>query len=279
MGKDRLVLVTNDDGVTSPGVIALADAASSVARVMVVAPDGERSAAGMGLTFHKPLRVREVKVGRWLCRAISGSPADSTMIAIHNFLPRKPDAVVSGINIGENLTVQDIFASGTVAAALQGALLGVPAMAFSMEVSDERRDEGLSVSDFRPGAAIAAEILAEVLERGLPEGVELLNVNFPWGTTKGTPVKITTPGSRKYKDYVLERKDPRGRPYYWLGGSRYPAYQKDTDVFAVHKERAISVSPLSVALAPRDSKEIRDFGSSLTSRIRRTTEHFTSKHK
>jgi len=272
----KLVLVTNDDGVTSPGVTALADAAELVARVMIVAPDGERSAAGMSLTFHKPLRVKEVRVGGRLCRAVSGSPADSTMIAIHNFLPRKPDAVISGINIGENLTVQDIFASGTVAAALQGALLGVPAIAFSMEVPEDKYDGGTTVSDFRSAATAAAAILAEVLERGLPKGVDLLNVNFPWKMDSKTPVKITTPGARKYKDYVLTRRDPRGRPYYWLGGTRYPAYRTDTDIFAVHKERAVSISPLSVALEPRNSEETRKFSAGLTTRIETTMKNSLS---
>ena len=138
MDEDRLIMVTNDDGVTSPGITALADAASSLGSVMVVGPEGEQSAAGMSLTFNRPLRVTKVRVGRRVCYAVSGSPADSSMIGIHNLLPRRPDAVVSGINLGENLTIQDIFASGTVAAALSAALLGIPAIAFSMEIPPKR---------------------------------------------------------------------------------------------------------------------------------------------
>ena len=270
LDEDNLIMVTNDDGVTSPGIIALADAASELGSVMIIGPEGEQSAAGMSLTFNRPLRVTKVHVGRRVCYAVSGSPADSTMIGIHSILPRRPDAVVSGINKGENLTIQDIFASGTVAAALSAALLGIPAIAFSMEIPQNRTIEhGRKDPSFTIPAKIAAQILGEVLEHGLPRGADMLNVNFPWGTDWRTRVKITSLEARKWRDTVLEREDPRGRPYYWLWGSRMPNFRKDSDAFAVHKQRAISISPLSLDFTPSKTGEFKKFETRITSRLRR----------
>ncbi len=280
MDEDNLIMVTNDDGVTSPGITALADAVSELGSVMIIAPEGEQSAAGMSLTFHRPLRVTKVRVGKRVAYAISGSPADSTMIGIHSILPRRPDAVVSGINKGENLTIQDIFASGTVAAALSAALLGIPAIAFSMEIPQGRTIvHGRKDPNFAIPARIAAEILKEVLEHGLPRGADMLNVNFPWGTNWGTRVKITSLEARKWRDSVLEREDPRGRPYYWLWGSRMPNFRRDSDAFAVHKLRAISISPLTLDFTPKSTPELKNFESKIASRLRKLTKESSSRHK
>jgi len=280
LDQDTLIMVTNDDGVTSPGIIALADAASALGSVMIIGPDGEQSAAGMSLTFNRPLRVTKVHVGRRVCYAVSGSPADSTMIGVHSILPRRPDAVVSGINMGENLTIQDIFASGTVAAALSAALLGIPAIAFSMEIPQNRTImHGRKHPNFAIPARIAAEILREVLEKGMPRGADMLNVNFPWGTSWRTPVKMTSLEARKWRDSVLEREDPRGRPYYWLWGSRLPNFRKDSDAYAVHKLRAISISPLSLDFTPNAAHEFKHFESRVASRLKRITEVLSSTHK
>jgi 5'-nucleotidase len=280
LDEDHLIMVTNDDGVTSPGITALADAASALGSVMIIGPEGEQSAAGMSLTFNRPLRVTKVRVGRRVCYAVSGSPADSTMIGIHSIVPRRPDAVISGINKGENLTIQDIFASGTVAAALSAALLGIPAIAFSMEIPQSRAVvHGRKDPSFTIPARIAAEILREVLEHGMPRGADMLNVNFPWGTDWGTRVKITSLEARKWKDSVLEREDPRGRPYYWLWGSRMPNFRRDSDAFAVHKLKAISISPLSLDFTPKNTAEIRSFEKKVASRVRKLTEESSIKHK
>lgn len=269
MDEDRLIMVTNDDGVTSPGITALADAVSQLGSVMIVAPEGEMSAAGMSLTFNKPLRVTKVHVGRRVCYAVSGSPADSTMIGLHSILPRRPDAVVSGINKGENLTIQDIFASGTVAAALSAALLGIPSIAFSMEIPQHRTVvHGRKDPSFSTPAKISAEILAEVLEKGMPRDAHMLNVNFPWGASWDTKIKMTSLEARKWRDSVLERQDPRGRPYYWLWGSRMPSRRRDSDAFAVHKLRAISISPLSLDFTPKITAGSRAFGARIASRLR-----------
>jgi 5'-nucleotidase len=280
LDEDYLVMVSNDDGVTSPGITALADAVSSLVQVMIVGPDSERSAAAMSLTFNRPLRVTKVHVGRRICYAVSGSPADSALVGIHRILPRRPDAVASGINIGENLTIQDLFASGTVAAALSAALLGIPGVAFSMEVPQNRTFvHGRKEPRFSIPALISAEIMREVLERGLPSGVDMLNVNFPWDTTWDTRVKITSVEARKWKDSVLEREDPRGRPYYWLWGSRMPTFRRNSDAFAVLKQKAISISPLSLDFTPKNTREIRSFEDKMQSRIAKTRQELSSRHK
>jgi 5'-nucleotidase len=275
-----LVMVTNDDGVFSPGIVALSESLSPHASVAVIAPEGQQSAAGMSLTFHRPLRVEKVLVHGRLCHAVSGSPADSVMVGVNKMLPRHPDMVVSGINIGENLTIQDILASGTVAAAMEAALLGIPSIAFSMAVPSNRRfSHGQKDSRFDLPARVATEIALEVLENGLPKEVNLLNVNFPWNTKEGTKVKFTSIEVRKYRDYVIERKDPRGRPYYWVWGARLPTFEKDSDVYAVHKLGAISISPLSLDLTPTVAKQVRLFGGRLKDRIATMYQNLSSLHK
>lgn len=273
-------MVTNDDGVTSPGIVELADALGRWADVTVIAPEGQQSAAGMSLTFHRPLRVEKFVIHRRTCYAVSGSPADSVMVGVNKILDRRPAMVVSGVNIGENLTIQDILASGTVAAAMEAALLGIPSIAFSMEVPEGKTFiQGLRDQTFELPARIAAEITSEVLEGGLPKGVSLLNVNFPWNTSPRTGVKLTSIEVRKYRDYVIERKDPRGRPYYWMWGSRLPTFRRDSDVYAVHKLNAISVSPLSLDLTPTVAAEIRSFGTRLEGRIGAMHRRFAITHK
>ncbi|MGH9919250.1 MAG: hypothetical protein ACRD6W_10360, partial [Nitrososphaerales archaeon] len=133
--------------------------------------------------------------------------------------------------------------------------------------------------NFTIPARIAAEILREVLENGMPRGADLLNVNFPWGTKWGTRVKITSVEGRKWKDSVLERKDPRGRPYYWLWGSRMPNFRKDSDAFAVHKQRVISISPLSLDFTPKGAAEMKSFESKMVARLRKVSEESSIRHK
>jgi len=273
-------MVTNDDGVFSPGIVALSESLAPHASVAVIAPEGQQSAAGMSLTFHRPLRVEKVLVHGRLCHAVSGSPADSVMVGVNKMLPRRPDMVVSGINIGENLTIQDILASGTVAAAMEAALLGIPSIAFSMEVpSTKRFSHGQKDARFGLPAKVATEIVLEVLENGLPKDVNLLNVNFPWNTKVGTKVKLTSIEVRKYRDYVIERKDPRGRPYYWVWGARLPTFEKNSDIYAVHKLGAISISPLSLDLTPTVARQMRLLGGRLKDRIGEMYQNLNSSHK
>lgn len=203
------VLISNDDGIDAPGIAALADAASVFGDVWVVAPDRERSAQGHAFTMHEPLRARERGPQRW---AVSGTPADAVYLGIHKLVPEAPAIVLSGINDGSNLG-NDVFYSGTVAAAMEGALLGLPAIAISLH-----KPAGARVRHWETAQDVARRVIANVLAEGLPRRI-LLNVNVPnvpLSELRG--LKACVLGERRYHPLVVERQDPRGKPYYWIGG-------------------------------------------------------------
>ena len=189
--------------------------------------------------------------------------------------------MVSGINLGENLTIQDIFASGTVAAALSAALLGIPAIAFSMEIPQNRTImHGRKHPNFAIPARIAAEILREVLEHGLPKGADLLNVNFPWGTSWRTRVKITSLETRKWRDSVLEREDPRGQAVLLALGLEAPELPKGLRrVRGSQAEGHLHLPALAGLHAEQPPHEFKNFESRIASRLRKTTEDSSSTHK
>ncbi|HXW37341.1 MAG TPA: 5'/3'-nucleotidase SurE [Nitrososphaerales archaeon] len=247
----KLVMVTNDDSVQSRGMIELAKAIERFAEVTVVAPEAPQSATALSLTFHKPLRVAKVNSYGVDCYAVSGSPGDCVMIGVNKLLPRRPDLVVSGINMGDNDTYQDVLASGTVAAAIESALTGIPAIAFSMEVAEESlfSFEMSGGGEFVKAAEIASEIVRDALENGMPSGAEILNVNFPSRIDARTQLALTEVGRRKYTDKVLVRKDPRGRAYYWLFGERLPQFAPNSDAEAVIAKHQISITPLALDLS------------------------------
>jgi 5'-nucleotidase len=197
--KDRtpLFLVTNDDGVSADGIHALADSISRIGEVVVVAPDRERSAAGHSLTLHHPLRATELSAGR---SVIDGTPTDCVNWGAHHLLRgRRPDAILSGINFGLNLG-DDVTYSGTVSAAFEGAILGIPAIAFSQEI-----EAGFT---FDAASEFARILVEEVMAHPIRAGT-LLNVNVPAGTVRG--VRAVKMGRRTYQEGVLEKLDPRGR--------------------------------------------------------------------
>jgi 5'-nucleotidase len=258
----KLVMVTNDDSVQSNGIIELARAAAKHAEAIIVAPEQPQSATALSMTFHKPLRVTKVRRERFECYAVSGSPGDCVMIGVNKLLPRRPDLVVSGINIGDNNSFQDILASGTVAAALESAISGIPAIAFSMEVSGESMFAlEYDQPDFTAAGIIAGEIIRDVLENGMPKGAEILNVNFPPKVEQSTPIMLTEVGRRKYKDKVIVRRDPRGRAYYWLFGEKLSRFPANTDIDAVATKRNVSISSLVLSMSgpiTESLEELRD---------------------
>lgn len=204
----RHILVSNDDGIESPGIAALADAVKDVGTVWVVAPDRERSAQSHTLTMHKPLRA-DPQGERMF--AVSGTPADCVYLGLHGLLPKEPALVLSGINRGSNLG-NDVFYSGTVAAAMEGCLQGVPSIAFSLHM--KFTDEALETA-----REVVRRVVDAVLSGGLPPRT-LLNVNIPAiPLAKLRGIKAATMGVRRYEEMVDKRHDPRGRPYYWIGGA------------------------------------------------------------
>ena len=201
-----LILATNDDGVYSPGLKILANALKALGDVWVVAPDREQSAVSHSLTLHRPLLVEEVMDKVY---SVNGTPTDCVNVAVHGILPERPGLVVSGINKGGNLG-DDVTYSGTVSAALEAAIMGIPAIAFSMAA----REDFL----FQTGADYAARLAGQVIRDGLKKDT-LLNVNVPnINSDEIKGVRITRQGRRVYGGSVLERIDPRGKKYYWIGG-------------------------------------------------------------
>ncbi len=232
------ILVTNDDGLHSPGIHALAESLRALGAVTVVAPLGESSAIGHALTLARPLRLEQHGTDLY---SVDGTPTDCVNVAVTRVLDGAPDLIVSGINKGFNLG-DDVTYSGTVAGALEGALLGIPSIAVSLERTD--------VFDFGPAAGAAARVAQEVLRSGLPPRT-LLNVNVPARSTRG--FKVTVQAKRNHVTKVTRSIDPRGRPYYWIeeGESDWESDPR-SDYDAV-KAGWVSVSPLQPDLTHYDA--------------------------
>ncbi|MBM3779467.1 MAG: 5'/3'-nucleotidase SurE [Acidimicrobiia bacterium] len=235
----RTILITNDDGVHSEGIAALAQALAPLGTIVVVAPLSEASAIGHALTLARPLRLETVRDGVY---GVDGTPTDCVNVAVTHVLRRKPDLIVSGINKGFNLG-DDVTYSGTVAGALEGALLGVASIA----VSAERRG---SEFDFPVAARAAAAMAGIVLDRGLPKWT-LLNVNVPFGANRG--FRVTVQAKRNHVTMVDERHDPRGRPYYWIeeGQNRWEPHDR-SDYQAVI-DGYVSLTPLQPDMTACDA--------------------------
>ncbi len=230
------ILLTNDDGIQARGIAALEDCLSGLGEIHVVAPDRERSGAGHSLTLHQPLRVTHVDDTH---HAVSGTPTDAVLLAMETLLAQRPDWVISGINHGPNMG-EDVTYSGTVSAAMEATILGVPAIAVSLAGRDEL--------DFEAIEPTVRRLIETLMKFPLGKN-QLLNVNIPnRPADEILGMRVTRLGSRQYLDAVVEQKDPRGRSYYWIGGGG-PEWTRDTqsDAFAV-QEGYISVTPLIIDL-------------------------------
>jgi 5'-nucleotidase len=240
------ILITNDDGIHAPGLREIKEALKGLGNLKVVAPDSERSAMGHAITMLHPLRVVEVSHGSELFGlAINGTPADCVKLAVHSLLPRLPRLVVSGINLGPN-TGTNVLYSGTVSAATEGTILGIPSMAVSLRSFDKQ-------SDFTPAGIYARQFAEKILARGLPDGI-LLNLNvpaIPKETIKG--VRLTRLARYRYRDRYDRRQDPRGRDYFWLTGEDAEVLNPSSDADAVAVEQGyVSLTPLCYDLTCRD---------------------------
>lgn len=234
------ILVTNDDGIYSEGIVKLADACRKLGGdVVVVAPDREQSAASHALTLNRPLRLLQIREDSWI---VDGTPSDCVNLAILKlFREQRPDLIVSGINFGPNLG-DDVTYSGTISAAFEGALLGIPSIALSALIGEH--------FSFDRCAAFASALTRHVLDGDRDPHV-VLNVNFPVGAFAG--VRITRLGKRTYAEGVIERLDPRGKKYYWIGGEP-PVWSADegTDFVAID-QGFISITPLHLDLTHHSS--------------------------
>ncbi len=257
------ILVTNDDGIESRGLLALKQALEPIGDVYVMAPATNQSAVGHSMTFMRPLRVRErtLEDGSrgW---SVDGSPTDAVSVAFLGYFGISFDLVASGINYGSNLG-DDITYSGTVGAAMESVLSGCPAFAMSQEIDGE--------PDFELARRMTDLVARNVLEHGLGEG-ELLNVNIPAaGVDEYQGVELTRMGKRIYQDKLLERLDPRGTPYYWFGGPPPTGLaEPGTDFHAVVNKR-VAITPIHLDLtAKRLLKRIHGWDWQLDDEVRPT---------
>ncbi len=244
--EKKIILLTNDDGINSPGLHSLYDGLSKKWKTYIVAPELERSASSHSVTLHRPLRVRKL---RNMVYSVDGTPSDCVHLAVNGLLRKRPGMIISGINLGENLG-DDITYSGTVSAAFEGTLLGIPSIAISLE--------GRKNFCFEPAVMVAEKIVQTVLKHGLPPDT-FLNVNVPsvsdFSKIKG--IRITRKGRRVYTAQVVKRKDPRGKWYYWIGGdntnNQIPL--KGSDIEAIG-EGYVSITPINVDLTNYNVMEV-----------------------
>jgi 5'-nucleotidase len=238
--SEARILISNDDGIGAPGIKVLERVARALSKdVWVVAPESEQSAAGHSLTLRRPLRVRQVSRRRY---AVDGTPTDAVLLGVNHVLKgRRPHLVLSGVNRGANMG-EDVTYSGTVAAAMEGAILGIPSIALSQNLLPDHPVKWATVEHWAP------EVIRRVCAAGWGRNV-LLNVNFPdVAHAQVTGIEVTRQGKRKIGDQLAERLDPRGEPYVWIGAQRTEdATTPGTDLEAVYRG-AISVTPLCVDL-------------------------------
>lgn len=231
-----IILVSNDDGVYSEGIRKLAQALKKIpkARVVVVAPLSEKSAASHALTLHRPLRVEKLSPDVY---AVNGTPTDAIMLAVYKLLKERPAIIVSGINRGANLG-EDVHYSGTVSAALEGAIMGIPAMAVS--------EVGMGNFRFDVAASFTVKLVKKILKHKLPQGV-VLNVNVPsLPKEKIRGALFTKLGKHSYGDVIIENVDPRGKPYFWIGGDPFRFENKAGTDCQAYLDQMISITPIKV---------------------------------
>jgi len=243
------ILVTNDDGIYASGLRAAARSVEGLGEVIVVAPTGQKSGVGRSISVFEPLRFASVNLDGQKAYAVTGTPTDSVVMGIFAIMKRLPDLVVSGINVGENISTDTVTTSGTIGAALEAASYGVPAIAASIQVVDQgdKFDTHHGTKyNFDVAIKIVRRLAVSVLEHGLPKGVDMLNLNVPDGATEDTAVVVTRLARKIFKTSVQERLDPRGRPYYWIDGELIYSDAEGTDVQAVYQEKKISVTPLTL---------------------------------
>ncbi len=238
------ILVTNDDGVNAPGLLALAKAMDKIGDVTILAPDRNWSASGHVKTMHRPLRVKEVQLEAGVkALASDGAPSDCVALAQLGLVEKRIDIVVSGINPNANIGY-DVTYSGTVTAAMEAVIGGIPGVAISLDSPENH----LGVLDYAPSAHFARQIVEALLNRGFPEKT-VINVNVPYlpdDEIKG--FQITRQGMRLYRDRLDRRSDPRGKPYYWIGGDAPTGVREDGTDYGALKAGYVSITPIQLDL-------------------------------
>ena len=239
------ILLTNDDGVNSLGIWAAYEALTPIADVTVVAPATQQSAVGRSISIFEPIRANRIKINGVHAWAVAGKPTDAAIIGLYA-LKLAPALVVSGINIGENLSYESVMTSGTMGAALEASNQGTKGIAFSLQVEDQGDkfdDPGQSAQSFIEAKKVVRDVVSRVLTHGFCPHADVINVNIPSEVRGG--YEVTHLARKLFHTGVEKRLDPRGRPYFWINGPLLDDAEEGTDVHAVRKGN-ISVTPITL---------------------------------
>ena len=243
-------LISNDDGVTASGIFASKKAVEDLCDTLVIAPETQQSGIGHALTLYEPLRVKEriLKDGS-IAYGVTGTPTDAVTVGLFQMLDEKPDLAISGINTGFNIGQAELTTSGTVGAALEAANFGIPTIAISQEVTkdDVKFETGEVGIDFSFAQKMLKKLAKIVLKKGLPEGIDLLNVNVPENPVNDE-FEVVRLGKRMYVPVMEKRLDPRGQPYYWIGGEPYESDEKGSDGYELKVAQKTTITPLKIDL-------------------------------
>ena len=243
-------LISNDDGITASGILASKKAVEDLCETYVVAPETQQSGIGHALTLYEPLRVNEhiLRDGS-LGYGVTGTPTDAVTIALFEIMDEKPDIMISGINTGYNIGQAELTTSGTLGAALEAASFGIPTIAISQEVtSDEVKFVTGEVGiDFDFAGKMLKKLAKIILKKGLPEGIDLLNVNIP-ANPINEEFEVVRLGNRMYVPVIEKRLDPRDNPYYWIGGEPYDLDKPGSDGYELRRAQKTTITPLKIDL-------------------------------
>ncbi len=240
------ILITNDDGVNSDGILALNNAVKDLADTTIVAPAQQQSGVGHAITLMKPLRAMPtVLEDQTEAYAVTGTPTDCVIVGSKNLMEEEPDLVISGINVGENLATS-ITTSGTLGATFEAAYFDIPAIAVSLQVKHEelKFKDGVRSLDYSFAEKIVRKVVKKVLEHGMPEGVNILNLNIPAHPVSDEIVQVRL-AKRMYTTDIEKRIDPYGNPYYWIVGGLIMEEGEDSDVHTLRVENKSTITPLS----------------------------------
>jgi 5'-nucleotidase len=239
------ILLTNDDGVYSNGLWAAYEALSEIAEVTIVAPATQQSAVGRSISIFEPIRATKIVLNGVNAYSVGGKPTDAVIIGLFA-LDIRPDLVVSGINIGENLSYESIMTSGTVGAAMEASNQGTPSIAFSLQVwdqGDKFDDPRHCGSSFDDAKEVVRDVCEKILTRGYPGNADVINVNIPSHLRGG--YEVTHLARKLFHTGVERRLDPRGRPYFWINGPLVEDAEEGTDVHAIRKGN-VSITPITL---------------------------------
>lgn len=241
-------LISNDDGIMASGILATKNAVEDLCETYVIAPETQQSGIGHALTLYEPLRVNEhvLKDGS-KGYGVTGTPTDAVTLALFEIMDEKPDIMISGINTGYNIGKAELTTSGTLGAAMEAASFGIPTIAISQEVTrdDIKFETGENQVDFEFAKKMLNKLAKIVLKKGLPDGVDLLNVNIPENPSDDT-FEISTLTKRMYEPVIDKRLDPRGKPYYWIDGEEYESHEPGSDGHSLSALKRSSITPIKI---------------------------------